>query len=195
MSSSARASAALVVLLLVSATATGRGELLRQHLDERTALVLTGLQRPLILHKDEPGLAANARDYIQLGPLEINRQGELRYYLWMSIWSTIDRAGDLRWRQGFEVVHVFADGEPVDVELSAWNLARERAEVSFYEKPVHGAVDAFYPVTLDQLRRIAAATEVYAVAGPQSRDRYQAWEWSPSALRAFVEYGRDRLLR
>jgi hypothetical protein len=185
----------ILASLLLGACAGMRGEYLRQHLDERTALTLTGLDAPLVLYRDEPQLSANARDYLQLGPLEINRQGELRYYLWVSLWSTIEREDAAARRRAFERVYLFADGEPMDLALTAWNLSGKRADLQFYDKPVESAVDAFYGVTVDQLRRIAAAREIYLLAGAGQEERYEAWEWRPDALAAFVGYAADRELR
>jgi hypothetical protein len=51
-------------------------------------------------------LAVNARDYVSLYPLEVNRAGQRRYYFFGYSWSTIDR------RDAKE------DAGPVDAELN-----------------------------------------------------------------------------
>jgi hypothetical protein len=171
------------------------GDVLRQTLDERTALVLTGLNVPMVLYRENPHLAANAREYVQVGPLEVNRQGELRYYVWMGIWSTFDRGPAAGVERRFEHVYLFADEEPMELTVTSWGLSDHGADVHFYNKPVATGVDAFYAVTADQLRRIGTAREVYLIAGPESRQRYDTWEWNPAALTAFADYTGDREIR
>ena len=171
------------------------GDVMHQTLDERTALVLTGLNRPLVLYREDPQLAVNAREYVQIGPLETNRQGELRYYLWMGIWSTIDPGPTAGVERRFEHVYLFVDEEPMELTVTSWGLSDGRNDIRFYAKPVATGLDAFYTVTADQLRRIGIARDVYLVAGPESRQRYDTWEWNQDALTAFADYTADREVR
>jgi hypothetical protein len=171
------------------------GHLLRQTLDERTALVLTGVNTPLVLYKEQPQLAVNAREYVQVAPLEINRRGELRYYLWMGIWSTIDRGPTTDVERRFQHVYLFVDEEPMELEVASWALDDHGTGLHFYSRQVTTAVDAYYAVTADQVRRIGAAREVYLVSGADPEGRYHAWQWDASALTAFADYAQDRELR
>ena len=171
------------------------GELLRQRLDERTTVVLTGLKAPLVFYRGEPQLGVNAREYVHFGPLELNRQGELRYYLWLGVWSTIGQGPDAGVQRCFERVYLFADGEPMELVATSWKLADYGLEDSFYERPVSGAVDAWYAVTADQVRWIGAAKEIHLVCGLDAARRYEAWEWDPRAVKAFADYSVDRELR
>jgi len=57
-------------------------------------------------------------------------------------------------------------------------------------EPGSSAIDAFYGVTIDQIRVIAEARALEIRTGPSASDHYQAWESSASAtegLRAFVQ--------
>jgi hypothetical protein len=184
-----------VLLATCSACAGGHGELLRQHLDERTALVLTGLGEPLVLYREQPQLAAHARDYVQLGPLEVNRQGNLTYYLWMGIWSTIDRGPGSDEGAKFDHVYLFVDGEPMELALGGSVPPFKAQDLRFYDKPVRSTVDAFYAVTADQLRRLGGAKDVYLVLGTDERGRYDTWKWNSIALSAFAQYTDDHELR
>ena len=60
-----------------------------QYLDESTGVTVTTLSAPLAFFKDEPMLAANARDYVYIGPAELNRTGKRETVLWVS--SQIER--------------------------------------------------------------------------------------------------------
>jgi hypothetical protein len=171
------------------------GDLLRQTLDEGTALVLTGLKDPLVLYREQPQLAANAREYVQVAPLEVNRQGELHYYLWMGVWSTIARGPSEGVQRRFEHLYLFVDEEPMELAATSWNLSARGADVRFYARPVATAVDAYYEVTADQVRRIGAARDVYLVSSLDPGGRYAAWAWNPKSLIAFADYTQDRQIR
>jgi hypothetical protein len=186
--------ALLVLTGACVACAGSHGELLRQRLDERTTLVTTGLTEPLVLYREQPQLAANARDYIQLGPMEVNRQGNLSYYLWLGTWSTIDRGAGDRAASAFDRAYLFVDGEPMEL-MAGPGPAFDARDLRFYDEPVRSTVNGFYPVTADQLRRLGAASDVYLVLGADERGRYETWKWNPQALSAFAQYADDRQLR
>jgi hypothetical protein len=59
--------------------------------DTRSAVTVTGVAEPLVVSHEEPSLAVNARDYLSLGVIEVNRMGDYEHYLVVVAWSTIDR--------------------------------------------------------------------------------------------------------
>jgi hypothetical protein len=59
--------------------------------DTRTGVTVTGAAEPLVVSHEEPSLAVNARDYLSLGVIEVNRMGDYEHYLVVVAWSTIDR--------------------------------------------------------------------------------------------------------
>jgi hypothetical protein len=59
--------------------------------DTRSAVTVTGAAEPLVVSHEEPSLAVNARDYLSLGVIEVNRMGDYEHYLVVVAWSTIDR--------------------------------------------------------------------------------------------------------
>ena len=80
-------SAALVATL--ASCATNPSALTREFLDTGTGVTVTASRVPLVLYRDNPAAAAYARNVVHLGPIEINRSGEYRYYLWVGIWNTL----------------------------------------------------------------------------------------------------------
>jgi hypothetical protein len=171
------------------------GELLRQRLYERTAVVLTGLEAPLVLVRHQPQLGVNAREYVHVAPLEINRQGELRYYLWLSVLRTVAHEPAAAVRHRFEHVYLYADGEPLELFATSSTLADRGLDNAFYASRVRGAVEVWYAVTADQLRWLGAAKEVQMACGLDPDLQYEAWDWDPRGLTAFADYSRDRELR
>ena len=71
-----------VAIFLSAAVLTGCANTSKQadvqpYLDEGTGATITGFARPMIFSHEVPMLAAFARDYVHVGPIEVNRQGNL----------------------------------------------------------------------------------------------------------------------
>ena len=111
----------LLASLLLAGLATACGSstpLLEESLDYGTGITFTRATAPIVLYHDNSGHAAYARDYVYVGPIEVNRMGSYSYYLWLGIWSTLDDASRWTQRDGFESVVLYADGEPLQLEVA-----------------------------------------------------------------------------
>ena len=84
----------LLVALLVPLGAARAGaadsEAVREYVDEVTAVSITVSLDSLVFARERSDLAANARDYITLAPLEINRTGRRALFWSGDRWSTTD---------------------------------------------------------------------------------------------------------
>ncbi|HUO81194.1 MAG TPA: hypothetical protein VMU00_13715 [Steroidobacteraceae bacterium] len=159
-----------------------------EYLDPQTAVTIRTLAAPLMFAHEAPELAANARDYLSLGVVEVDNMGARRHYLALVSWSTINRA------------HLGAASAPVPerIELTLGGQPRELAPVSHEPRslgiggtpfrPASGYVgEAWYAVTPAELRALAAAP-----AGPivlladGVRVTYGWWRGDEAALREFV---------
>jgi len=91
-------------------------------------------------------------------------------------------------RNGFESIVIFADGEPLPLEIAGWTAAAIGASEPVYLKPVASAADAYYEVTFDQLRLIAEAKDVRLhSAGPRT-ESYEPWDDQRSARAGLIEF-------
>ena len=168
------------------------GQFIEQTLDPVTGVTVLRSTAPVILYSDNSAYAAHARDYVYLGPVEVNRMGTHSYYLWLGIWSTM-RSED-RWsdqRDGFESVTLFVDGQPLPLELEGWTLDSIGVTEPVYVKPVASAADAYYRVTVDQIRLIAESSDIQLRVGTARPKSYSLWDKQGSAnasIRAFI-YG------
>lgn len=177
-----------VIAINLLAGCSSSGAFIANKFDPVTAVTITYSQTPLMFYRDESGRAAYARDYVYMGPVEVNRSGTYRYYLWLGIWNTMQDATTADARDGFDAVVVFADGEPLPLEISGWTPAAIGASEPVYMKPVASAADAYYEVTVDQLRIIAEAKDVrMQPSGPQGRF-YEPWDDQTSAKACLVEF-------
>ncbi len=116
--------------------------------------------------------------------------GRHQYFLWAAIWSTLQDTHLADERDGFESIVVFADGEPLELSSVGWTPQAIGASESVYIKPVASAAEAYYEVTVDQLRLIVEATDIrLKTTGAQARD-YQLWDNQAAArnsMQAFLE--------
>ena len=182
------------VLLALLATACGSSApMLEESLDYGTGTTFTRATAPIVLYHDNSGRAAYARDYVYVGPIEVNKMGSYSYFLWLGIWSTLD--DDSRWtqRDGFETIVLYADGEPLQLEVAGWSADTIGASRPVFVKPVASAADAYYAVTVDQIRMIAEARDlVLQTSSPPTR-QYHRWREEDAgavAMRQFVTHAR-----
>src|SRR3974377_629582 len=77
--------------LLVLVGCTSQGPRVNEYLDPDTAVTIRALAEPLMYAHAAPELAANARDYLSLGLVEVNNMGARKHYLALVSWSTINR--------------------------------------------------------------------------------------------------------
>jgi len=154
------------------------------YLDPKTVNTVTHLSAPIVFAREEPSLAANVRDYLYAGPVEINQMGEIRYYLWFGEWSTIDRLpadGD----------DSSASGNPAE-QLVVWideqpNVLSDNRSPTLGRMPYSGPVDSlrsvFFRVSRDQLRQMAVATSITVqLQGSAGARRYQLWSGDPATF-------------
>ncbi len=163
-------------MLQVTACASDLSRSTRAYLDEQTGVTVTCNEAPIVLYRDNPSRAAYARNMLHVGPIEVNRSGNYEYFLWLGIWDTLQEPGSPEQRDGFESIVIFADGEPLPLELAGWTPAAIGASVSPYVKPFATAADAFYPVTLDQIRFMAQARELVVRTTGTPPGEYRPWD-------------------
>jgi len=167
------------VLMLVGCASSS--PTVNEKLDPNTGVTVTFARTPLVLYRDNPSQAAYARNYVHLGPIQVNRTGTYRYYLWLGIWDTMQVADISRHRDGFESIVVFADGEPLMLDLKGWTPESIGATEPTYLKPVASTADAYYEVTADQIRLIANARDIRVQATGTSPREFQLWDQQESA--------------
>ena len=180
---------AIALASLIACSSTG--SLTTQKLDPLTAVTITYTKSPLVFYHDQSGRAAHARDYIHMAPLEVNRGGTYRYFIWLGIWNTLQDNQTGGPRDGFESIVVMADGEPKVLELSGWTAASVGASEPIYLKPVASSSDAYYEVTADYLRLLAESTDVRIRSSGSRGASYEPWNNQERGLTSLREFMRD----
>lgn len=176
---------ALVVILAALAACASTNSV-SSRLDSSGLTVVT-LNEVIVLARPTRHLAIAARDYIYMGPVEINRMGGLQHYLWLGMASTVDRTLARVAEPQAATLALVLDGTPMSLPLTNWDT--ELLDAPPYESsvPVYKSLGA--PVSLDQLTRIAHAKsiEVYLVNDKGASADYAQWEGQWPQWTAFTD--------
>lgn len=179
----------LFAVFLSACSSTGTA--FHEQLDPLTGVTTLRATEPLVLFQDSSARAANARDYLYLGPIEVNRMGSLGYFLWLCAWSTYDTNYAEPQAELFDSVVIYADGEPLLLDAAGVTPDAIGVSEAVYTKPVASAFEAYYPVTVDQIRLIANARDLQLRTGGSRSMEYLPWDSEDSgrhALQRFVEF-------
>jgi hypothetical protein len=157
-------------------------------LDPLTSVTLTAVKTPMIFYRDDSGHSAYARDFANLGPIQVNRSGQYRYFLWIGIWSTGQETDDTRRRDSFESPVLFIDGEPFQLQVAGWNPESIGASEGIYAKPVASAIDAYYEVTLDVIRLLVNSSDVRLRSSGEYAASFEPWNDQQAAVESLRDF-------
>ena len=163
----------------------------RTWLDERTAATVTAQEPTAVFAHEEQTRAANARDYVQIGAVEVNRAGSRRYYLVLYSWSTIDRATVERDAIDDELVRstLWADDRPIQLQRAPEGRTAAGVATSPFAAPAPSAIESWYPVTVSEIRALARARTLRLVAhGAATRREYQPWQGNQHGFAGFLRH-------
>lgn len=166
----------------------GSAATVNDKLDPLTGVTITFSKSPLVLYRDNPSQAAYARNFVHLGPIQVNRSGNYQYYLWLGIWNTMQTASLSQHRDGFDSIVLFADGEPLLLDLSGWTPEAIGSSEPVYLKPVASSVDAYYRVTADQIRLIAESSDIRLRTTGSSPKGFEMWDQQKAARAGLNEF-------
>ncbi len=168
-----------------------------ERLDPKTAVNVTIMARPWVYARGVPMLAANARDYLNVGVVETNRAGTRAYWLGVVSWSTIDRSV-------FETEP--ANDAPPKVRLG-WASSRldlapleggrsaARLSAPAFVEPGTKFRESWYSLSTDQVVQLGrGAPVVVSLIGEGGElATFEAWETDPAAMLEFLKAtGLDR---
>ena len=156
----------IAVLAVLSACAAGQLPVVEK-LDDLTAVTITYSRAPLVLSTDTSTDLAPARDhiqigrdYVQIGAIEVNRMGALQYYLWLGISdATYTESADKR-PNDFDSIVFIADDDEFKLDVHGWTPGAIGTSEPVYKKLFRSSVDAYYQVTLEQIRLLTEADDI-----------------------------------
>ena len=173
--SPAKSLVAMIATVIIAGCASST-PIIREKLDPLTGVTVTFRNTPLVMYREDSGRAAFARNYIHLGPIEVNRSGSYQYYLWLGIWNTMQSVSPEEHQDSLESIVLFADGEPMLLDLAGWTPDSIGTSEPVYLKPVSSSVDAYFRVTADQIRLIAESKDLtLRTTGANARE-FSPWD-------------------
>ena len=146
--------------------------------DTRSAVTVTGAAEPFVLSHEEPSLAVNARDYLSLGVIEVNRMGDYEHYLVVVAWSTIDR-GRIRGMSSQPVVpdHLVLRTDGRTFKLAAGSEPDPVRDRELYPTPAAASARRYFHVDAATLRSVvdAKVIQVRVDRGDDGTAVYTPW--------------------
>ncbi|MCX7058272.1 MAG: hypothetical protein NTZ79_14140 [Proteobacteria bacterium] len=180
---------ATLPLLLGACTTTSDGPPVQEYLDPQTAMTIRVVAEPFVYARDVPELAANMRDYLYVGAVELNNMGSRRHFWALISWSTIDRK-----RAGLSLPPL-----PDKLELQLTTATREYplttheprsigAGEPVLQPPAGYLGDSWFLTTPADLRAFAASPPASIdVMVDGVRQTYTLWKRADAPLAAFIE--------
>jgi hypothetical protein len=175
------ASAALV------AHAARADDAVRSYLDQTTAATITVAVQTFVFARERTDLAVNARDYISLVPIEVNRSGQRAYYWFGYAWSTIDRRDQNPIVTASDELVLVADGRPIRLQRATTPSRELGLATPPTPSPARAAVAVLCPTDAEILNYVGAAAELHVqlIRDGQGED-FLPWRDARAALNAFV---------
>lgn len=177
----------IVVLAILSACAAGQAPVVEK-LDELTAVTYTYVRTPLILSPDTPLDQAQARDYVQLGAIEVNRMGTLKYYLWLGISVTEHVKSSGARHDGFKSIVLMLGDQQFPLDIHGWTQESIGVSEPIYQKLFSTSIEAYYEVTLEHVRLLAEADSMKLLTSGSAPKEFVSWYRQAAAKEELAEF-------
>ena len=160
----------------------------REYLDPQTAVTVRTVATPYIFAHEVPELAANVRDYLSVGAVELNNMGGRTHYLALIVWSTVDR----------ERVGVPQPALPEGLRITIGSQVRELTAATHeprsigigapvFRPPTGYRGESWYAVTPADLRALVTTPPAtLELLDDQHPATYALWRDAAAALADFV---------
>jgi len=152
--------AILIALVSILSACAAANPAVVEKLDDVTAVTVTRSRTPFIMSSDTLFDPKTPRDYVQIGAIEVNRMGNLKYYLWLGISDLDHYASADRHPGGYEAIILTAGGEEFPVDVHGWTQDAIGISKPVYKKLFSSSVDAYYEVTLENIQLLTEADSI-----------------------------------
>ncbi len=174
----------LILLLGGCATEDPRAT---EFLDPQTAVTIRQMSEPIVYAHEVPAIAANVRDYVSLGAVEVNNMGSRKHYLVAVSWTTVDRRASgarapVADRLELTVGSRTLEFAPVGHEARPLGIGEPP-----YRPPSGYVGESWYAVTPAELHALAASPPAELTLNVDGDSlRYATWRGASAQLQDFV---------
>jgi hypothetical protein len=179
---------AVLLLLLAAPNVPADDDAVREYVDEITAVSITVTVDALVFARERSDLAANARDYITLAPLEINRTGQRSYFWSGYIWSTIDRRDREPVVGPGDQLMLLADGRPIRLLRDATPLRDRGVGQPPLRVPTRTAIPVLFSADPESIAYVSRASELHIeLIHAGVNEPFPLWKDARKGIREFAE--------
>lgn len=161
-----------------------------EYLDEITGITITHSRTPFVLSTEMSADSSvdAARDYVQIGAIEVNRMGSLKYFLWLGISEVTYSGPKQQHPEEFESIVFAVDDEEFQLDIAGWTEAAIGASDPVYKKLFRDTVDAYYEVTTEQIQQLASVELITFRTIGSSPKEYVSWYRSVTAREDLAQF-------
>jgi hypothetical protein len=165
---------AIVVLAIGSACTTVQPAVIEK-LDELTSVTVTYCRTPLIMSPDTPLDRDARRDFVQIGAIEVNRMGTLKYYLWLGISEVNQFSATDAHPEGFASIVLSGGEKRFELDIKGWSPGTIGTSTPVYQKLFPDSADAYYQVTLDQIQLLVDSNSLLLRTTGSTAKEFVSW--------------------
>jgi hypothetical protein len=166
----------------------GGGGAPKEYLDEQTGATISSVERALVFARERIDRAANARDYVNLLGVVVNRGGRREYVMVGYLWSTLDTRFEAATPKVDSLVLV-ADDRQILLSTNGKTPAELGIGKSIGAPPRNVVKPVVFPTDLATLGFIAAARNLQVrVTLPDGVVNYELWDDQRKSLDRFVRF-------
>jgi len=175
---------AIALGVAASSPAFTREPTARQYLDRQTGATITAMERAFVFARERPALAVNARDYISLVGVDVNRGGQHLLYWYGYSWSTIDGGGadetlaPVGWL-------LLADGRPIALRPVAQTPEQVGIGKIPLPRPVRGARTVLFAADAEELEFVARGGDL-SVQRADGDTKFTLWRDARQYLQGWL---------
>ena len=161
----------------------------QEYLEEASGRSVIYVTTPAVFALGQPGLAESGRDYVYLAPIVVSSGGDRSYWLWLGVWSTVDRqarhedASPLR----LGALQIVADNEPMDLEPQSADSNPAGIRRIPYATPVPPIQEFLVPVTRSQIQLLGGA-RVLTLTDRPGGGATRLWRGDDRAVAVFGDF-------
>lgn len=157
-----------------------------EYLDPETAASVTTVATPMVFARAHQDVAANARQYITVAAVSVNRSGKYEYVLLAYLWSTVDpRLGADR-HPGQNMI-LLADDRAIRLVRDGHSLHEVGISTPLHAPEHVRGQPRIYRTDLDTLKFLARARRVrLLLEGDEDPRPFDVWTDGRDALRQFT---------